>query len=161
MDKAQEHKIKVYDSLCHQIEREDGLISTRVGWMLTFEGFLFAALALISNKPDTDVAVYWAMRCALPIVGILVGVMALFAVNAALRALEELKLMWVKGEFAGLPPPYGGDVNHSTAARYAKGLPFLMIVAWSWILVFFVAFDLCTRTHWLWFAPAVFSCKTP
>ena len=44
--------VKSYEYMSKQIEREDGLINTRITWMLTFEGFLFAALAIVAGKDD-------------------------------------------------------------------------------------------------------------
>lgn len=45
-----------YEYTVHQIEREQGLVDTRISWTLTFEGFLFAAIAIaISENTPEDV----------------------------------------------------------------------------------------------------------
>ncbi len=42
-------KQNYYQYLAHQIEREDGLVNTRLNWMLTTQGLFFAALALLAD----------------------------------------------------------------------------------------------------------------
>ena len=85
--------VKSYEYMSKQIEREDGLINTRITWMLTFEGFLFAARAIVAGKDD-DPNIQFVLKYALPIVGSIIAFLAFLAIQAALTALKELKDRW-------------------------------------------------------------------
>jgi hypothetical protein len=104
--------------------------------MLTFEGFLFTALAIVSDHQKADTAVYRVLKYALPGVGIAVGLLALLAVLAAVMALSDLKVHWKPKAFPDYPPPFGESQLHAIGALYSLGLPIVMIVAWAFILVF-------------------------
>lgn len=54
----EKEKRQYYEDLSKQIEREDGLVNTRMTWMITLQGFLFAALALIGNKTEIRDEIY-------------------------------------------------------------------------------------------------------
>ena len=45
-----------YSDVIAQVEREQVLINNRITWMLTFEGFLFAGLARISDSKQSPQA---------------------------------------------------------------------------------------------------------
>jgi len=110
--------------VAHQIEREDGLINTRITWMLTFEGFLFAALALVADDQKVDTAVYGVLKYALPGVGIAVGLLAGLAVLAALMALSVLKGRWKPEE--AVPTGIHQIANMSPEFFFGRGreIPF-------------------------------------
>ena len=123
-----------YEQLAHQIEREDGLINIRIGWMLTFEGFLFTALALAGNSTTCNAAFINVLRYVFSSVGIFVGFLALLAVKAALSALEDLKKLWERGQYPdGYPQPFGKNKSHSHGAFYSQGLPIMMIGTWIFV----------------------------
>ena len=130
-----------YEYLAHQIEREDSLINTRITWMLTFEGFLFAALALVANKENIGTAVYKVLKYALPLMGIAVGMLAFLGVQAALSALEVLKNRWDPEKFKGYPQPFGGPRPHAFGALYSQGLPLVVIVTWATIFLWLLYLD--------------------
>lgn len=130
---------KYYEYVAHQIEREDGLINTRINWMLTFEGILFASLAFVADKEKVRAEVCIALKYVLPMLGILVGLLALLAVNGAVSALQELKGLWTIEKFPIhyhlYPRPYGAHWNHNCGVYYSQGLPLSIITAWICILV--------------------------
>ncbi|WKJ91350.1 hypothetical protein QZJ86_04265 [Methylomonas montana] len=132
-----------YDCLAHQIEREDGLINTRITWLLTFQGFLFAALAIVANNAGSkDVAIYWALKYTLPVIGISIGVLGILGVRAALIALSELKDIWDQAKFPNYPPPYGKPRLHAFGSFYSQGIPIILSIAWTVILLAFAINDL-------------------
>lgn len=123
-----------YEQLAHQIEREDGLINTRIQWMLTFQGFLFTAIAIGENANGSNANFIAGLRYIIPIVGIIVGLLAFLAVQAALSALMELKALWNPFLYNGYPRPYGRQTQHSHGAAYSLGIPVVMICTWTVIL---------------------------
>jgi hypothetical protein len=123
-----------YEQLAHQIEREDGLINTRIQWMLTFQGLLFTAIAFGESANAGNSTFLAGLRYIIPIVGIIVGFLAFLAVQAALSALKDLKALWNPFRYSGYPRPYGMQTQHSHGAAYSLGIPVVMICTWTVIL---------------------------
>lgn len=137
-----ENEIKTsYEVLSHQIEREDGLINTRITWMLTFEGFLFAALALVAND-NSDPTIQLILKYVLPIVGSAVAFLALLAISAAFSALEDLRKRWDQTKYPNYPRPFGNENEHASGATYCKGVPIVIIVFWAVVLLAFALDDI-------------------
>lgn len=133
----------LYGQLAHQIEREDGLINTRITWMLTFEGFLFAALALVADK-ESDQTIQFALKYALPLIGLVVAILAFFAIGAALSVLATLKKQWDPAKFPDHIRPFGGDEQHAMGAAFARGLPTAIAVLWLIMFCWFLYSDACS-----------------
>jgi len=134
-------KVRIsYEHLAHQIEREDGLINTRVTWMLTFEGFLFAALALVASK-ESDPTIQMVLKYALPIIGFVIAFLAYHAIGAALSTLTYLKDLWEPENYPGYPQPFGKEMQHTRGASYSKGLPVTIMVLWFVVFIAFAISD--------------------
>jgi hypothetical protein len=120
-----------YEYMSHQIEREDGLINTRITWMLTFEGFLFATLALIGQQGTVRPELYAAAKNTLPVLGALIGFLAYLSVEAALSALKHLKSGWESRDPKELfPRAFGKRRPHHMAALHSRLLPLAVVIAW-------------------------------
>ncbi|MHC5748934.1 MAG: hypothetical protein ACYTXT_45310, partial [Nostoc sp.] len=82
-----------YDIAVRQLERELSLINNRISWMLTFQGFLFATIALVANK-NTEQAIRIVFRNVIPTIGIVVAFLALIGVHAAHLSIKSIKTRW-------------------------------------------------------------------
>jgi hypothetical protein len=119
-----------YDYTTQQIERENDLINNRLSWMLTFQGFLFAALALVVNK-DTEPAVGLIFKNVLPIIGIAVALLAFLGVLAAYISIDNIKQKWKKQLGNQQYPPAHGTPLASFLGRITSyGIPISIVIAW-------------------------------
>jgi hypothetical protein len=77
----------------HQIEREDGLISNRLTWMLTFQGFLFlsAAAVLASDVAPLQRRLFVTTAA---ILGFLVCIIAIVSISAAVASITRICTCW-------------------------------------------------------------------
>lgn len=99
---------KAYNAYCRQVDREDKLINNRLSWMLTTEGLLFGALALMASSnanTQIDKSVVAALKQCIPIIGIVIPASALRTIIAAHRVVNKLQVRWAKLEhyFPNLP----------------------------------------------------------
>ena len=139
-------KENYYEYLVHQIEREDGLVNTRLNWMLTTQGLLFAALALLAGK-DTNAEMREMLTLLLPLMGIVLSVISLLGVSGAEIAMKDLKKQWEDLGYSNkVPRPYGAPLAFRLGAIPRLCLPLLFLVAWSYIL-----FKLSPSTDFSWF----------
>jgi len=122
-----------YDYMAKQVEREDGLINARITWMLTFEGFLFASLALIGGKSTIPI-----LNHVLPALGIIISLLCYSSVEGALSAIKTLKTGWEEKErslgIAGVyPRAFGKARPHLFAVIHTRLLPLVVASAWGLI----------------------------
>lgn len=122
-----------YEYLAKQIEREDSLVNTRITWMLTSQGFLFAALALIVNK-DARAELYKILVFILPLTGASLSLIGLFGVYAANSALRKLKAKWPDIEDDKFVRPFGGKTASFIGNIPCYSLPVTMCIIWLFIL---------------------------
>jgi hypothetical protein len=136
MDNREELSQKdFYEYTVRQIEREQGLVNNRLSWMLTFQGFLFASIALVLNK-DTAPSVRLVFRGVIPGIGIAVALLALVGVHAAALSSSEIKAKWKQRDgFQQYPPTFGTPTISRLGRITSYGIPISVIVAW--ILLFF------------------------
>lgn len=100
-DKLVETKIELIETLRKEeatlsknISHEENLINNRITWMLTMQGFLFAALAIIAKKeiktiefpPAIDI-----LQNMIPILGGLIAFFVFFGVYAAYMQIDNHK----------------------------------------------------------------------
>jgi hypothetical protein len=129
----------VYEAFRKQIEAEDGLIGTRVGWFIASEAFLFAAygavLAIQTNHPlPGTIPVDHRLFDAVPIVGVVMAVLVGCGIGAAMHRLRVLNKSYDKTQHpTGYPTVWANEVivllGHVTAASVAP------VVILSWIFV--------------------------
>jgi hypothetical protein len=124
-----------YNDIVAHIEREQTLINNRITWMLTFEGFLFAGLALISDTKQSP-QVRNALKDVLPLVGGSVAGLTVFGVLAATLSIMKAKKFWEnqtnKEEFG---PGYGSRWASYLGRVTSFGVPLAVAAAWVAILV--------------------------
>ena len=124
----------VYEHLSKEITREESLINNRLTWTLTFNGFLFASVALIGKKqihPQLEII----LHLIIPIVGTAVAGFGILGVIAAYLAIHQQRKEW--GHLLNNYPKPGGKSLASWSGRIASLLiPATMLAAW--ISIFFV-----------------------
>ncbi|MBW4484681.1 MAG: hypothetical protein KME14_19270 [Tildeniella torsiva UHER 1998/13D] len=124
-----------YDYAVRQLERELNLINNRISWMLTFQGFLFAAIALVANQ-NTDQAIRTMFGIVVPIIGIAVAFLALVGVHAAYLSIKDIKETWKKKLGHWEYSPAFGTPRSSLLGRVPSyGIPVSIIIAWFIFLV--------------------------
>jgi hypothetical protein len=126
---------KLYERLAHQIEREDGLVNIRLGWMLATQGLLFTAFALVVGK-DIALETYKLMKWLMPLMGAGIALFTLFGVLGAHWALWHLKEKWHDNKGITFNPdkhirPFGDMVASSLGFIPSLSLPLVFIIAWS------------------------------
>ena len=129
----EQDKQNYYEYLAHQIEREDGLVNYRLTWMLTTQGLLFAALALLAGK-EIDVDMRTMLAWLLPRIGIALSVIAFLGVSAANNQITYLKKKWKKLDYDKAPRPHGGPWAWWFGLIPGLGLPVLFFAAWIYVL---------------------------
>lgn len=117
------------------ISSENELINARMGWLLTVQGFLFAALSFV-----------WSERAGLIFVlaalGVVVAASLGFSMRCAVRALERLAQHWadLAEEWAYAGPPVIG-LGPDDLPFWAhlllpwRVIPVALIVAWIVVLL--------------------------
>lgn len=129
----EQDKQNYYGYIAHQIEREDGLVNYRLTWMLTTQGLLFAALALLTGTAiDTEMRA--TLIWLLPWIGIALSVIALVGVSAANHQINYLKEKWEMIAYDKAPRPYGGPWAWRAGLVPSVCLPVVFIVAWLFVL---------------------------
>lgn len=130
-----------YEYTVRQIEREQGLVNNRLSWMLTFQGFLFASIALVVNK-DTEPAIRLVFRNVMPTIGIAVALLALIGIHAAALSSSEIKAKWKQRDgFQHYPPTFGTRTISLLGRITSYGIPISVVLAWLLLL-----FGLITAT---------------
>jgi hypothetical protein len=93
------------EQLAKEIATEHGLVTTRMTWNLTFQGFLFAAFALAASKPGAKPNEPMsehvsALMSTLPWAGICTAALTLIGILAAFSQINHLKRAWYGHEGA-------------------------------------------------------------
>lgn len=121
-----------------QITKEEGLIHNRITWMLTFQGFLFAAIVLSANS-NVDHRLGALLRGVIPWLALASAGLAFIGVRAGYISINTIKKFLLDYEVEHKPsvkPPAFGNPTASTMGRMTShGLPLLVILAWSILIV--------------------------
>lgn len=112
------------------IAAEQALVNNRMTWMMTFQGFLFAAYA-VAMANDNDPNAKSALLIVIPITGILVAGIAILGLMAAHNAISQIKASVTK---SNLPEPWCqpfSNQNTSNLGRtVAYAFPIILILTW-------------------------------
>jgi hypothetical protein len=101
------------------VDHEETLINTRLTWMLTFQGFLFAALSLANE--DSRLALF----SVIPWIGIAVAALSFLGVLAAYGRIDAARRKH-RGQGFGSTcwPKWLGRTN-------SLGIPVVIVTAWT------------------------------
>jgi hypothetical protein len=131
-----------YEAVVRQIEREEGLIHNRLSWMLAFQGFLFAARALVaSGSAGTSAAAKSAatrdtFEVVLACLGIAIAALGLLGAIGAYWAMRNTcDFYWDRlSRGRSFMRPFGGRGAARLGKMPALGIPVATIGAWAWLL---------------------------
>lgn len=123
-----------YKAIRGNVEHEDQLMGTRVGWLIASEAFLFAAYANV-GRPHTVVGKAENLRWVLPALGGVIALLVLGAVLAAMWAIRDLDRQARELFPLGLPPVVGKPGTYRLGLYTTLGLPVALIVAWACTLL--------------------------
>lgn len=128
---------KLYARVVSRVDREDTLIERRLGWMLTTQGLLFAALALLNPTEAHPILAQW-LAVAVPLIGLLMALSTGFTIRLAHDELERLQSEWdsdVEGGAIKYPDPVGKK-GKATFLGPSLGLPLLFSLAWISLIAY-------------------------
>lgn len=112
------------------IAAEQTLVNNRMTWMMTFQGFLFAAYA-VAMANDNDPKAKLALLIVIPITGILVAGVAILGLFAAHDAISQIK---ASATSSNLPVPwclpFSKPQTSSLGRTVAYSLPGILILTW-------------------------------
>lgn len=117
------------------LKREDGLVNSRLSWLMTTQGFLFASWGLVIglNFKNNIVA-----SSVLACLGIFLCLAAITVIHISHGFIEKLKSKWKALEGEDEITPFGIDVFGAKSGWKYMGLsymlPFGCIVAWVALL---------------------------
>ena len=125
----------IYARARAKIDQEDNLITQRIGWLLSSQGFFFVALGLFANSRSNSEE----YQAVLAILGIAVSLGVLLAVINASHAISEIQEWWfdrTEGLDTSDTPPLIGKPKGLADARFAfYGIPVVTIFVWLVVLV--------------------------
>ncbi len=136
MTAPDEKKLR-YDAIAFQIAREDELAGKRLTWIVTINGFLFAALGFSAGKDSPDQAILALLKFALPVTGSLVSIAGLMGVIAAYIQLQYLTKLWERLDDPRWPRPYG-DKKHSYKIGVIPSVLPPLVLAGVWAALFWM-----------------------
>ena len=120
-----------------QITKEEGLIHNRITWMLTFQGFLFAAVVLSANT-NVDEHLSSLLRRTIPWLALASAGLALIGVRAAYISINSIKDtladFLIKNPQQHHVPAHGNPLASTLGRMTSHGLPMLVILAWSYLI---------------------------
>lgn len=131
---------KYYDYFREEIKREDEILNHRIVWCVTFQGFLFSALALLLvfpwSSPDDIVVLRRLVLFGIGLTGQLVAVSGLIGVIASRHSAENAIAEWEKRNAAWkiyidiVPQSYGRGDSFNLGRLYSLLMPNIFIIIW-------------------------------
>lgn len=118
-----------YSYFSNHIEKEIDLVNNRLSWMLTFQGFLFASLSIVTSK-EVDASLRATLRDAFSYAGVIVSALTLLGLYASALQRDSLKRQWTKLGHKGFPE-LSSKAQISAMGRITSfGIPLTIIVVW-------------------------------
>jgi len=122
--------------LLYALNREDSLVNNRLIWVLTIQGFLFAAVALSFEKEIAQNKFLFIIS----IVGIVISIMGTYLSVLANLHINKLKSQW--GDIKTIVKdvsPFGSGAHRPKSFTNLVGLSFLLPlctgIAWLAVLI--------------------------
>ena len=128
--------LDLYKELRSEISYESGLISQRIGWFITSQSFLFAALGVSSNRVDGSIATFKGglLFPEIPIVSILLGALVFRVVleSYSRAARYRSKIETLVSENADLAPLLSkrSKTSVSVGKLSSLAIPSIFILVW-------------------------------
>ena len=119
--------------IIHGLQREDQLNNSRLSWLLSFQGFLFASFSFLYTQTDKN------EEFLLPIIllGAISAGITWALVVTSLKAIERLHILWEKYESDLEVTPFGIQKARSGYLFHAFGLshflPLACVISWGYI----------------------------
>jgi hypothetical protein len=130
-----------YRYTSRQIEREESLINRRISWMVMFQGFLFASIAILSNTSSGG-SMFTHLNLILPILAIMVSLLTFIGILGAYFSIFQLQDSWntrsqdPKVEAATSSyPPFTPPLASLLGQWLGLGLPLLFVGTWLAMLL--------------------------
>jgi len=128
--------IAYYHHLRGRLEHEDGLIVSRLAWLMASESFLYTAYAIVLNAPAATPQ-HRRLMHLLPMVAIATSVLIFFGIAAAIRAMG-----WLRGLLeTRIPDPARLGLPPIDTPRFMRAglaapllLPVMSILVWLYLL---------------------------
>ena len=130
------------------IQHENDLINSRMGWMITLQGLLFAALGASINRQSGENTFFLKL---IPLIGLFSSLLTAWGIFTAQLAIARLQGWWEKHEeklkVSNTPyegPPIIGhtDIKNQKIRRILNRyitpwmlLPLVFIISWVTILI--------------------------
>jgi hypothetical protein len=100
-------KLAIANAIAEQISREQNLVSNRMTWNLTFQGFMIAAFALVAAAELTQPAKI-LLEVAISVAGAVVATVTISGVAAAQKQSDYLKAEF-RHHFMAISPTTGKE----------------------------------------------------
>ena len=102
---------------------EDYLISQRVSWLLLSQSILFAAFSVVLTAPDNTrhIKLIDILVVGLPILGFSTVICLLIGIRAAMKAQDEIRLMYNKLKDQTLAQPQSTQAQNFFLKRPQQG----------------------------------------
>jgi hypothetical protein len=121
--------------LSEKIRHEETLINSRLTWMLTFQGFLFATVALVADD-SKDPKFRAALLDVIPLVGAIVAMLTFFGVLAAYIAIGQARNPYREVLKTSEEIGFGGQ-NLAKWLGRTNSLGITLVVVIAWISLYF------------------------
>ena len=118
------------------LTREDGLVNSRLSWLMTAQGFLFASWGLVIGSTfGRKIAASIVFAC----LGIFLCLAAIIVIHISHKFIEDLKTKWEALEGKSEVSPFGIDVFGISSRVKFLGLSYMLpcgcIIAWCALLL--------------------------
>jgi hypothetical protein len=118
-----------YGYISDHIEKEVDLVNNRLSWMLSFQGFLFASISIVTSK-ESEATLRTFLRDAFSFAGIAVAVLTLIGVYASALQRDSLKRQWTNLKYQGFPPLSSNPLISTMGRITSFGIPITIITVW-------------------------------
>lgn len=120
-----------YEILLARLEHEHELTNSRMMWLLTFQGFLFATIA-IADEGDKLLLPRAFFQKLVPLIGIVSAFAVLVGILASWLARRRIKAMGADVIAAGFPGFGPSKLGSWLGLVPGFGVPLLLVLAWLW-----------------------------
>ncbi|MDZ4371602.1 MAG: hypothetical protein U1C74_09310 [Phenylobacterium sp.] len=131
-DAERDYWFKVAEAVAHQITAEQNLVSARLNWNLTFQGFMIASYALVSTA-DVSSPKRSLIQFTIIVAGLVVTAATLAGVMASAAQRSALRKHWqdVVADRTDFPRPFVEGGNTLLGRSPAFVICITIIAMWA------------------------------